>query len=164
MVGQGVDRGVKGRFKNVVVKPIDQLVDLGAHRGHTVPDGIAIDSILLNCRGSGLSSELQTVRWSIAGSRLGCVAQAVPDFRLDDVCVPAERTVPLGAFFVGRTPRPSTAYRTQFYDAAGAQIAAVGLGDCPLRSRICIRCTSASAKPRPYCARRTCTCSRPLKS
>ena len=62
--------------------------------------------------------------WFTAGMR-GTGSQ---DFRIDDVFVPAERTIPLGAFFVGPTARPSTAYRTRFYDVAGAQIASVGLG------------------------------------
>jgi hypothetical protein len=44
------------------------------------------------------------------------------------VVVPDERAVPLPAFFAGPMPRSSTANRMLFYDAAGAIVAAVGLG------------------------------------
>jgi len=62
--------------------------------------------------------------WYTAGMR----GTGSHDFVIDDVFVPAERTFPLPAAFASAPPRPSRAYRTPFYDIAGAQIASVGLG------------------------------------
>ena len=62
--------------------------------------------------------------WHTAGLR----GTGSHDFRAADVFVPMERAIPLSAFFVGPTARPSTALRTPFYDFASTQIATVGLG------------------------------------
>src|SRR5690349_270773 len=45
-----------------------------------------------------------------------------------ELFVPVAHTLPLFSVFASGASRPSRAYRTPFYDAAGAQIAAVGLG------------------------------------
>jgi hypothetical protein len=78
----------------------------------------------------------QASRSAISGFTAGLRGTGSQDFRIDDMFVPAERTVPLGAFFVVPTSRPSTAYRRPFYDVAGAQIAAVGLGIAPRCHRL----------------------------
>jgi alkylation response protein AidB-like acyl-CoA dehydrogenase len=62
--------------------------------------------------------------WHTAGLR----GTGSNDFKVDGVFVPAERTVPLFKFLAGPTTRPSTAYRTPFFDVAAPGIAAVGLG------------------------------------
>jgi alkylation response protein AidB-like acyl-CoA dehydrogenase len=62
--------------------------------------------------------------WHTAGLR----GTGSHDFRVDGVTVPAEHVVPVPLFFTGPTARPSTAYRTPFYDIASAGLAAVGLG------------------------------------
>src|SRR5689334_7478811 len=62
--------------------------------------------------------------WYTAGLR----GTGSHDFVVDDVFVPLEHTLPLFSVFASGAPRPSRAYRTPFYDAAGAQIASVGLG------------------------------------
>jgi alkylation response protein AidB-like acyl-CoA dehydrogenase len=62
--------------------------------------------------------------WHTAGLR----GTGSHDFRVDNVFVPTEHTIPFVKFFAGPTTRPGTAYPTPFYDLASPSIAAVGLG------------------------------------
>lgn len=62
--------------------------------------------------------------WDTAGLR----GTGSHDFTATDVFVPADRMVPMGAFFTGPQPRHGTMYRVPFYDLASPQIPAVGLG------------------------------------
>jgi alkylation response protein AidB-like acyl-CoA dehydrogenase len=62
--------------------------------------------------------------WHTAGLR----GTGSHDFRVEDVFVPIEHSVPLTAFFSGPSVRPSTGYCTPFYDLASPMTAAVGLG------------------------------------